>query len=72
VVNGFVDAGLCVVFGDVAEVEVGEGVPALDRKSALHVRVYDVVRRSTILMYCGRRTLSGWRLHNSLLAMVGI
>ena len=61
-VNGFVDAGLCVVFGGVAEVEVGEGV-ALDRKSALHVRVYDVVRR---------RTLSGWRLHSSLLAVVGI
>ena len=63
-VNGFVDAGLCVVFGDVAEVEVGEGVPALDRKSALHVRVYDVVRRSAILMYCGRRNSSGWILHN--------
>ena len=34
VVNGFVDAGLCVVFGGVTEVEVGEGVKALDRKSA--------------------------------------
>ena len=30
-VNGFVDAGLCVVFGGVAEVEVSVGVPALDR-----------------------------------------
>ena len=71
-VNGFVDAGLCVVYAVVAELEVGEGVPALDRKSALHVRVYDVVRRSACLMYCGRRTLSGRRLHNSLLAVVGI
>jgi len=72
VVNGFVDAGLCVVYGVVAEMEVSEGVPALDRKSALHVTVYDVVRRSDILIYCGRRSLSGWRLHNSLLAVVGV
>ena len=34
VVNGSFDAGLCVVFGGVAKVEVGEGVGALDRKSA--------------------------------------
>ena len=58
-VNGFFDAGLCVVFGDVAKVELSESVRALDRKSALHVRVYDVVIRSAIVMYCGRRNLSG-------------
>jgi len=51
VVNGFFDASLCVVFGGVAKVELSERVRALDRKSALHVRVYDVVRRSAILMY---------------------
>jgi len=44
VVNGFFDAGLCVVVGGVAKVELSESVKALDRKSALHVRVYDVVR----------------------------
>ena len=71
-VNGFVDAGLCVVFGGVAKVELSESVRALDRKSALHVRVYDVVRRSACLMYCGSRTLNECRLHNSLLAVVGI
>jgi len=59
VVNGSFDAGLCVVFSGVAKVKVSEGVRALDRKSALYVRVYDVVRRSAILMYCGRRNLSG-------------
>jgi len=59
VVNGFFDAGLCVVFGGVAKVELSESVRALDRKSALHVRIYDVVRRSAILMYCGRRNLDG-------------
>ena len=46
VVNGFVDVGLCVVFGVVAKVELSKSVRVLDRKSALHVRVYDVVRRS--------------------------
>ena len=44
-VNGFVDAGLCAVFGCVAKVEVSEGVPALVRKSALHFSVYVVDRR---------------------------
>jgi len=34
VVNGFFDAGLCVVFGGVAKLEVSEGVRALHRKSA--------------------------------------
>ena len=47
-VNGFVDACLCVVFGGVAKVEVCEGVPSLDRKSALHVSVYVVDRRSCV------------------------
>jgi len=61
-----------VVLGGVAKVELSESVRALDRKSALHVRVYDVVRRSAILMYCGRRILSGWILHNSLLAVVSV
>ena len=37
VVNGFVDAGLCVVFGRVAKLEVSEGVRAIDRKSACEV-----------------------------------
>ena len=64
VVNGSFDAGLCVVFGGIAKVELSESVRALDRKSALHVRVYDVVSRSAIVMYCGRRNLSGWILHN--------
>ena len=36
-VDGFVDAGLCVVFGGIAKVEVSEGVRALDRKSAFTV-----------------------------------
>ena len=47
-VNGFVDAGLCVVFGGVAKVEVCESVRALDRKSPLHARVYVVDRRSCV------------------------
>ena len=34
VVNGSFDAGLCVVLGGVAKLEVSEGVRALDRKSA--------------------------------------
>jgi len=34
VVNGSFDAGLCVVFGGIAKLEVSEGVRALDRKSA--------------------------------------
>ena len=33
-VNGSLDAGLCVVFGGIAKLEVSEGVRALDRKSA--------------------------------------
>ena len=37
VVNSSFDAGLCVVFGGVAKVEVSEGVRALDRKSACEV-----------------------------------
>jgi len=37
VVDGFVDAGLCVVFGGIAKVEVSEGVKALDRKSPFAV-----------------------------------
>ena len=37
VVNGFVDAGLCVVFGGVAKMELSEGIRALDRKSACEV-----------------------------------
>ena len=36
-VDGFVDAGLCVVFGGIAKVEVNEGVRALDGKSAYEV-----------------------------------
>ena len=36
-VDGFVDAGLCVIFGGIAKVEVSEGVRALDRKSACEV-----------------------------------
>ena len=36
-VNGFVDAGLCVVFGGVAKMELSEGVRALDRKYACEV-----------------------------------
>jgi len=48
VVNRFVDAGLCAVFGCVAKVEVSEGVPALVRKSALHVSVYVIDRRSFV------------------------
>ena len=71
VVNGCFDAGLCVVFSDVAKVKLSESIRALDRKSALYVRVYDVVSRSAIVVYCGRLDLSGWILHNSLLAVVG-
>ena len=37
VVNGSFDAGLCVVFGGVAKVEVSEGARALERKSAYEV-----------------------------------
>ena len=37
VVNGSFDAGLCVVFGGIAKLEVSEGVRALDRKSACEV-----------------------------------
>ena len=44
----FCDAGLCVVFGGVAKVELSESVRALDRKSALHVSVYVVDRRSCV------------------------
>ena len=47
-VNGFFDAGLCVVFGGVAKGELSESVRALDRKSALHVSVYVVDRRSCV------------------------
>jgi len=71
VVNGCFDAGLCVVFSDVAKVKLSESIRALDRKSAMYVRVYDVVSRSAIAVYCGRLDLSGWILHNSLLAVVG-
>ena len=39
VVNGSFDAGLCVVFGGIAKLEVSDGVRALDRKSALYVSV---------------------------------
>ena len=35
--DGFADAGLCVVFGSVAKVEVSEGLRVLDRKSACEV-----------------------------------
>jgi len=37
VVDGFIDAGLCVVFAGIEKVEVSEGVRALDRKSACEV-----------------------------------
>jgi len=37
VVNGSFDAGLCVVFGGVAKLDVSEGVRALDGKSACEV-----------------------------------
>ena len=36
-VNGYFDAGLCVVFGGVAKLDVSEGVRALDGKSACKV-----------------------------------
>jgi len=48
VLNVLFDAGLCVVFGGVAKVELSESVRALDRKSALHVREYVVDRRSCV------------------------
>jgi len=48
VLNGFFDARLCTIFGGVAKVELSESVRGLDRKSALHVRVYDVDRRSCV------------------------
>jgi len=41
VVNGFVDAGLCVGFGGIAKVEVSKGVRALDLKSAFAVGQLD-------------------------------
>jgi len=47
VVNGCMVAGWCVVYAGVAEVEVGEGPGALDRKSALYVTVYVVDRRNS-------------------------
>jgi len=48
VVNGFFEAGLCVVVGGVAKVKLSKRVRALDRKSALRVSVYVVGRRSRV------------------------
>jgi len=47
-VGGWFDTFGCLVYGGVAEVEVGEGLGALDRKSALYVSVYVVDRRSCV------------------------
>ena len=53
VVNGFIDAGLCVVFGSVAKLEVSEGVRALDRKSACEVgRNYATFQHCFVLNSC--------------------
>jgi len=47
-VGGWFNTFGCLVYGGVAEVEVGEGLGALDRKSALYVGVYVVDRRSCV------------------------
>jgi len=54
---------MCVVYGGVAEVEVGEGLGPLDRKSALYVSVYVVDRRSCV---------NGWRERDIKMSGVGI
>jgi len=46
VVNGFFDAGLCVVFGGVAKVELSESVRALDRSP--HARWVEITPNSKL------------------------
>ena len=45
---GWFDTFGCSAYGGVREVEVGEGLGALDRKSALYVSAYVVDRRSCV------------------------
>jgi len=63
VVNGSFDAGLCVVIGGVAKLEVSEGVRALDRNP--HARWVEIMRSSnlpSLMTLKIKNHLVGWGL----------
>jgi len=63
VVNGAFDAGLCVVFGGVAKMEVSEGVKALYRKSACEVcRITRCSNLPSLMTLKIKNRLVGWGL----------